>query len=341
MVDWKLIYENWDKIPVELKERLRRAFEARRERLEELFEREPYARKVYELLFPPERVTPPPAPPAYAPPPPGVLVPRPREAIIERFWSMVREEAKRLGVPEEEARRRAEEFIQPELEILAKEEQRAYERHLEELAKAFKAELLREAGPPPPPVLGLEAPRTVMSRLRSELEAALNRARYRGLITEEYVEATFRQFDEYASDLVSRAEAGAITPDEAVSKIREAYEVKMRELRETVERVAPVVTAVEAVRLAPRMAMLAEVQRLAWGLTAAAMGPFAPAIAAPAAPAPPPREVLYERPLEEGRRLRVYRIGGRLFKVVEDQYGHTLSGEPITEEELERLRGGG
>ena len=59
MVDWRKVYEFFDEAPEELKERIRKLFEEkeREGKLKELFEKEPYAEKLYK-----EKIKPPPKP---------------------------------------------------------------------------------------------------------------------------------------------------------------------------------------------------------------------------------------------------------------------------------------
>lgn len=53
MPDWKTVYERWSRVSEELKTKIKEAFKTKsKEKLEELFRREPYARKLYEKLFP-------------------------------------------------------------------------------------------------------------------------------------------------------------------------------------------------------------------------------------------------------------------------------------------------
>ena len=49
MADWRALYESWDKVPEENKQLIEKLFrEKPKEKLTELFEREPYAERVYE-----------------------------------------------------------------------------------------------------------------------------------------------------------------------------------------------------------------------------------------------------------------------------------------------------
>jgi len=49
MADWRALYESWNKVPEETKQLIEKLFRDKpKEKLAELFEREPYAEKVYE-----------------------------------------------------------------------------------------------------------------------------------------------------------------------------------------------------------------------------------------------------------------------------------------------------
>ena len=51
MADWRAVYESWDKVPEENKKIIEKLFrEKPKEKLTELFEREPYAEMVYEKV---------------------------------------------------------------------------------------------------------------------------------------------------------------------------------------------------------------------------------------------------------------------------------------------------
>jgi hypothetical protein len=66
MVDWHALYESWDKVPEEKKKLIEKLFrEKPKEKLTELFEREPYAKMVYEKLV--GKWKPPPPPEAQSP----------------------------------------------------------------------------------------------------------------------------------------------------------------------------------------------------------------------------------------------------------------------------------
>jgi len=69
MVDWKKLYDEWDKVPDELKDKIRAAYrEKSKEKLDELFKKEPDALKLYERIigkWVPIPPLPPVAPPAF------------------------------------------------------------------------------------------------------------------------------------------------------------------------------------------------------------------------------------------------------------------------------------
>jgi hypothetical protein len=156
-VDWKRLREVWAEVPEEFKAKLREAFKKKtREELAKLFDVDPNARFIYELVtgeaWIPIRIPPPP------PPPPAIPPVLPKEWLWDKFSAILRS---RDLDPEKYRERFEEEY--PGIAGLSREDQ---QRVIELLAR----EIVREAVPPPKPPPRPPAPPVAPPPVRVRVE---------------------------------------------------------------------------------------------------------------------------------------------------------------------------